>query len=367
MGSDPNFGPILDTASRSNLNTIHENRRGYMKSIQELEDRLSRPSQQLVEEITKMDGDILILGVGGKMGPSLAKLAQRAINQAGTSKKVIGVSRFSNGNLQKELENEGITTITADLLNELDLNKLPKVQNVIYMAGNKFGTSNNESFTWAMNAYLPGKVAETFSDSNIVAFSTGNVYPLTSVNRGGSTETSLTNPVGEYAQSCLGRERIFEHFSKTNNTPTLIFRLNYAIDLRYGVLMDIAESVNQQKPINLSMGNANVIWQGDANDWAIRSLNYCTSPAKILNVTGPEILSVRYAAEEFGKYFNKVPVFMNEESDRSLLSNAAQAFKMYGYPSVTLAEMIEWTADWVKRGGVTHNKPSKFQEREGAF
>ncbi|ANX13991.1 epimerase [Fictibacillus arsenicus] len=338
-----------------------------MKSVHESEDKLSRPSDRLVEEVSKMDGDILILGVGGKMGPSLAKLAKRAINQAGVSKKVIGVSRFSKGNLQQELENEGIQTIAADLLNEQDLNKLPKLQNVIYMAGNKFGTSGNESFTWAMNAYLPGKVAETFKDSNIVAFSTGNVYPLTSVNYGGSTESSQTNPIGEYAQSCLGRERIFEHFSKTNNTPTLIFRLNYAIDLRYGVLMDIAESVYQQKPINLSMGNANVIWQGDANDWAIRSLNYCSSPAKILNVTGPETLSVRYAAEEFGKQFNKVPIFINEESDRSLLSNAAQAFKMFGYPSVTLAEMIDWTANWVKQGGETLNKPSKFQEREGAF
>jgi nucleoside-diphosphate-sugar epimerase len=338
-----------------------------VKSVQELEDRLSRPSDQLIEEITKIDGDILILGVGGKMGPSLAKLAKRAINQAGVSKQVIGVSRFSKGSLQQELEQEGIQTIAADLLNENDLDKLPKLRNIIYMAGNKFGTSGNESFTWAMNAYLPGKVAETFKDSNLVAFSTGNVYPLTSVNNGGSTESSQTNPIGEYAQSCLGRERIFEHFSKTNNTPTLIFRLNYAIDLRYGVLMDIAESVYQQKPINLSMGNANVIWQGDANDWAIRSLNYCSSPAKILNVTGPETLSVRYAAEEFGKQFNKVPVFMNEESDRSLLSNAAQAFKMFGYPSVTLAQMIDWTANWVKQGGETLNKPSKFQEREGAF
>lgn len=338
-----------------------------MKSIHELEHRLSRPSEQLVGEITKMEGDILILGVGGKMGPSLAKLAQRAINQAGITKKVIGVSRFSKGSLQQELEQDGIQTIAADLLNENDLNKLPKLQNVIYMAGNKFGTSGNESFTWAMNAYLPGKVAETFKDSKIVAFSTGNVYPLTSVNSGGSIESSQTNPIGEYAQSCLGRERIFEHFSKTNNTPTLIFRLNYAIDLRYGVLMDIAESVYRQKPISLSMGNANVIWQGDANDWAIRSLNYCSSPAKILNVTGPETLSVRYAAEEFGKQFNKVPIFINEESDQSLLSNAAQAFKMFGYPSVTLAEMIDWTANWVKQGGETLNKPSKFQEREGAF
>jgi nucleoside-diphosphate-sugar epimerase len=338
-----------------------------MKTIYDLEDIMTTPSQALIDDMKKLDGDILVLGVGGKMGPTLAKLAKRAIDEAGIEKKVIGVSRFSSGELREELESCGIETLAADLLNDEDLDKLPQVKNVIYMAGNKFGTKGNEHFTWAMNAYLPGRVAETFKNSRIVAFSTGNVYPLTSVLQGDCSEEQPVNPVGEYAQSCLGRERIFTHFSHKNETPLLLFRLNYAIDMRYGVLLEIAKQVFHEKPIDLSMGHVNVIWQGDANEYALRSLSLCSSPPKVLNITGPEKISVRWLATQFAQKFNKPVQFVNEESTTALLNNASQAHQLFGYPKVSLGQMIDWTADWIMNDGATHNKPSHFQERQGVY
>ncbi|MBA4496094.1 NAD-dependent epimerase/dehydratase family protein [Paenactinomyces guangxiensis] len=338
-----------------------------MNSVQELENKLAEPSVGLVKTLADLDGDILILGVGGKMGPSLARLAKNALNEAGVQKKVIGVSRFSSGNLRQILESDGIETIAADLLNEEQLESLPDVKNVIYMAGNKFGTTGREYFSWAMNAYLPGRVAEKYRHSRMVSFSTGNVYPLTPVAMQGTSEDHPTGPVGEYAQSCLGRERVFEYFSRKYGIPMVQFRLNYAIDLRYGVLLEVARSVFEKKPIDLRMGHVNVIWQGDANEYALRSLSICDSPPRILNVTGPETVSIRWLAKKFGEQFGIEPEFIHSEEKTALLSNASESHRLFGYPRVTLRQMIEWTADWVAAGGETLDKPTHFQERKGAF
>ncbi|GAA0134281.1 NAD(P)-dependent oxidoreductase [Paenibacillus sp. YSY-4.3] len=338
-----------------------------MKTISELESKLSEPSDRLIEDLSKLDGDILILGVGGKMGPSLAKLVKRGIDAAGLRTKVTGVSRFSTGELRTELESAGIETIAADLLDEAALAKLPSARNVIYMAGNKFGTTGREYFTWAMNAYLPGRVAEKFPQSRIVAFSSGNIYPLTDIGSGGASEETPPAPVGEYAQSCLGRERVFEYFSRKNGTPIVNFRLNYAIDLRYGILLEIAKAVKEGKPIDLSMGQVNVIWQGDANEMAIRSLLLCDSPPVTLNITGPETVSVRWMAERFGELLGKSPQFSGTEQPTALLNNASHSHQMFGYPRITLRQMMEWTAGWIEAGGDTLNKPTHFQERAGAF
>ncbi|MFT9846841.1 NAD-dependent epimerase/dehydratase family protein [Aneurinibacillus sp. REN35] len=338
-----------------------------MKTIQEVERKLTEPSDLLVRDIQKIEGDILILGVGGKMGPSLAVLAKRAIEAAGIHKRVIGVSRFSSGGLREELERAGIETIAADLLEESGLALVPETKNIIYMAGTKFGTKGNEHFTWAMNAYLPGRVAERFQRSRIVSFSTGNIYPLTPLAMQGASEEHPVGPVGEYAQSCLGRERIFEHFSRKFGIPLVQFRLNYAIDMRYGVLLEVARAVYEQKPIDLRMGHANVIWQGDANEYALRSLLICDMPPRVLNVTGPETVSVRWLAEQFGTRFGVAPQFINQEETTALLSNASESHRLFGYPKVSLRQMIDWTAEWVQLGGETIQKPTHFQEREGAF
>jgi nucleoside-diphosphate-sugar epimerase len=338
-----------------------------MTELAQLEQELLKPSERLIADIYKIEGDIMLLGVGGKMGPSMAKLAKLAIDQAGVKKRVIGVSRFSDAAAREELEAAGIETISADLLNENELAALPDVPNIIYLAGTKFGTTGKEALTWAMNAYLPGRVADRFKNSRIVAFSTGNVYPFTPVTSGGMSEEYPVAPVGEYGQSCLGRERIFQYFSEKNNTPTLIYRLNYAIDLRYGVLLEIAKSVNEGRPIDLTTGSINVIWQGDANEIAIRSLLHCSSPTKILNVTGPETLSVKWLAEQFGSLLNKTPLFENEVQPTALLNNASEAHRLFGYPRVTIREMMEMTVSWLQGGGKISNKPTHFQERKGQF
>lgn len=338
-----------------------------MTDVNILYKQLLEPSDALVWDISKLQGDILLLGVGGKMGPALATLAKQAIDKAGIKKRVIGVSRFSEPGLQNQLNKEGIETYSSDLLEEEELQALPDVKNVIYMAGTKFGTSGKESFTWAMNTYLPGRVAEKYKNSRIVVFSTGNVYHLTPVNLGGATEDLLPAPVGEYAQSCLGRERLFQYFSSKYNTPGLIFRLNYANDVSYGVLLDIARAVKEEQPIDLSMGHVNIIWQGDANEWALRSLNHCEVPPKIVNIAGPDTLSVRWLAEEFGKIFEKKPVFIKEEQSTALLSNAREAFRLFGHPRVTVKKMMELLVEWINAGGKILNKPTHFQERKGQF
>lgn len=338
-----------------------------MQTVQELEAVMSEPSEELIRDLSRLDGDILLLGVGGKMGPTLARLAVNAIRKAGLSKKVIGASRFSNGSLKAELESYGVETISVDLLDDRELQKLPNVRNVLYMAGNKFGTLGNEHFTWAMNAYLPGRVAEKFRESRIVVFSTGNVYPFTPAASGGATEEHPTGPIGEYGQSCLGRERVFEHFARKYDIPMTIYRLNYAIDLRYGVLLEIAKAVKAGTPVDVTMGHANCIWQGDANEIALRALTVCSTPPTVLNVTGPETVSLRAAAREFGKRLGVEPVITGEEAATALLSNAGKCHQLFGYPKVSFRQMMDWIAEWVERGGDTWNKPTHFQEREGKY
>ena len=338
-----------------------------MTDVTALYNQLLEPSPALLSDIATLDGDIMILGVGGKMGPALAKLARRALNLVGSERKVIGASRFSEPGLVEELNQLGIETHVVDLLNEDQLDSLPAAKNVLYLAGTKFGTTGKESFTWAMNAYLPGRVAEKYRDSNIVVFSTGNVYPLTPVDAGGATEKLSPEPLGEYAQSCLGRERVFQYFSTKNNTPVFIYRLNYANDVSYGVLLEIAKAVKERKPIDLRMGYVNVIWQGDANEIAIRALNHCSVPAKVVNVTGPETVSIKWLGGQFGNIFGQEPVFINTEESTALLSNAGVSNDLFGYPKVLLNQMIQLIAEWVNQGGKTINKPTHFQERQGKF
>ena len=335
--------------------------------IQSLYERLLEPSQPLIEAMAQLEGDIVILGVGGKMGPSLAKLARRAADIAGKGKNIIGVARFSEPGLMDELQRLGIEAVKADLLNDAELQRLPSAPNVLYLAGTKFGTTGKEAFTWAMNSYLPGRVAEKYKGSRIVVFSTGNVYPLVDATSNGAREHQLPQPVGEYAQSCLGRERVFQYFSQLHQTPVLIYRLNYAVDVTYGVLTDIALAVRSKQPIDLRMGYVNVIWQQYANEIALRSLLHCSVPAKILNVTGTEKLSVRQLAMEFGKIFHQDPIFINEEQPTALLSDASEARSLFGEPSVSVRQMIEVIAGWIHEGGRLLNKPTHFQEREGKF
>ena len=338
-----------------------------MNELESLERELLQPSEALVADMKALEGDIILLGVAGKMGPSMARLARQATDRAGVKRRIIGVSRFSDPQAQVELEAEGVETFRADLLNEEHLAALPDAPNVLYLAGTKFGTTGKEPFTWAMNAYLPGRVAERYRHSRIVAFSTGNVYPFSPVTEGGVSEEQPTGPVGEYGQSCLGRERVFQYFSEKYRIPTLIYRLNYAIDLRYGVLLEIAKAVAEQKPIDLTTGFVNVIWQGDANEIALRAFHHCEVPAKLLNVTGPETVSVKWLAEQFGSLLGKTPLFVHEPQSTALLSNASLAHKLFGYPRVTIREMVDLIAAWVKQGGKTLNKPTHFQERNGKF
>jgi nucleoside-diphosphate-sugar epimerase len=339
-----------------------------IRNLAELEDHLSRPTDADAAAIADFKGDLLILGVGGKMGPSLARLARRATQLAGTGQRIIAVARFSNPDLSAELSSLGIETVACDLLEPGALALLPEIPNVIFMAARKFGSSGAEHLTWAMNTYLPGLVAERYRNSRIVTFSTGNVYPLRSVAEGGATESTPVGPIGEYAQSALGRERMFEYGSSRWGTPVAILRLNYAVELRYGVLVDIGRAVFEHRPVSLAMPFVNVIWQRDANSWCLRSFAHCQSPPCVLNITGPETLSVRDVALEFGKYFAIEPTFLNDgDGSTALLNDASKARTLFGNPSATPAQMIEWIASWIQQGGASLNKPTHFQTRDGKF
>jgi nucleoside-diphosphate-sugar epimerase len=328
-----------------------------------LEAFLSRPSQPLIDDLAAVPGDILVLGAGGKMGPTLARLARNAAPQ----KRILAVARFTEPGLQEGLESCGIETITCDLLDRAAVERLPRVANVIFMAGRKFGASQNTALTWAMNVHMPAIVAETFRTSRIVCFSTGNVYPLMPLPRGGAAESTPPAPVGEYAQSCLGRERIFEHFSAEHGTPGRLFRLNYAIETRYGVLHDIAARVWAGTQVDVTMGYVNVIWQGDANAQALRCLRHCTTPTSPINISGPEIVAVRWIAEEFGRRMDRKPLIAGEEAPNALLTNAAQAAGLFGYPGVPLTRMLDWVADWIMRDQPSLNKPTKYEVLDGVF
>ena len=343
-----------------------EERRG-IASVDELEERLTMPSEALIADLAALGGDVMIIGAAGKMGPTLATLAQRALDAAGGGHRAIAVARFSDAAAKERLEVAGVTTVAADLHDPAQLAGLPEAGNIVYMLGTKFGTTGAEHQTWATNTYLAGKVAERFPSARWTVFSSGNVYPLRPVVRGGADETVPPEPVGEYAQTCLARERLFEHVSRQTGMPVAIYRLNYAIDLRYGVLHDIASQVHRGEAVDISMGNVNVIWQGDANAIALRALRLADSPPTILNVTGPETISVRWLVEQLAARFGVEPKIVGEESETALLNNAAEAFGQFGYPSVPLATMLDWVADWVARDMPALNKPTRFQEREGKF
>jgi len=336
-------------------------------TLDQLEEVLSRPTDADAEAMRALDGDLLILGVGGKMGPSLARRARRAADQAGTKLRITGVARFTNEALRRDLEAAGIATIAADLLDEAQLAALPDTPNIIYMAARKFGSTGDEGYTWAMNTYLPGRVAERFHRSRIVAFSSGNVYPLVPAASGGATEETPVAPIGEYAQSALGRERMFDHFSRRYGTRVAILRLNYAVEMRYGVLLDIGTKVFERRPIDLAMGHANVIWQGDANSVCLRSFPICASPPAVLNLTGPETLSVRQVAARFGALFGAEPILEGREAETALLNNAARCHGLFGLPTVSMDQVIEWTAEWIRHGGPTLHKPTHFEVRDGKF
>jgi hypothetical protein len=339
-----------------------------IKTESELEELLSRPDEATSAAMSALKGDLLILGAGGKMGPSLARLARRAADQGGTRKRVIAVARFTNDRLRSEFAEQGIESIACDLLEAGALDGLPDVPNVIFMAARKFGTAGGEHLTWAMNTYLPGLVAERYRNSRIVAFSTGNVYPLRMLSEGGATETTPVCPVGEYAQSALGRERMFEYGSTRWGTPVTLLRLNYAVELRYGVLVDIGRTVFERRSIDLRMPAVNVIWQRDANSWCLRSFAHCQSPPLILNITGPEMLSVRDIALEFGRQFGIEPSFVSTvEGSSALLSDTTRASGLFGNPTASPAELIAWIANWIREGGALLNKPTHFQTRDGKF
>lgn len=331
--------------------------------LDDLEELLSRPTPALQAELSSLDGDIIILGAGGKIGPSMARMAKRACPQ----KTVSAVARFSNAKLINQLEKDGIKTIKADLMDSQAIETLPDATNVIFLAGQKFGSSDAQSLTWAMNSFMPGMVAQRYHNSRIIVFSTGCVYPFVPVISGGAVEDVAPDPPGEYAMSCIGRERIFEYFSQQFNTPGRLFRLNYAVDLRYGVLVDIACKILNDQTIDVTMGHVNVIWQGDVNAMALRCLAHTTTPTSPLNISGPETISVRWAAETIANILNKKAVFTGEEADHAWLTNTAQSSRIFGYPQVPLELLINWVADWVANGREIHNKPTKFEVTDGKY
>ena len=328
-----------------------------------LDELLCRPSRALIDDLARVDGDLMILGAAGKMGPTLAGLAKAALR----GRRVTAVARFSEEAVEPWLKARGIETIHCDLLDETAIARLPQVPNIIFMAGRKFGAEGNLSLTWAMNAHVPALVARAFRSSRIVAFSTGCVYPFVPVDGKGADESTPPNPPGEYAQSCVGRERMFEYFSRTFKTPGRLFRLNYAIDMRYGVLHDIATKVRDGAPIDVSLGHVNFIWQGDASSQALRCLAHCETPTSPINVSGREILAVRDLAEKIGKLLGRKPIITGQEQPTAWLTDTSQATRLFGPPIVDTERLIKWTADWVGRAMPSLGKPTKYEVRDGRY
>jgi nucleoside-diphosphate-sugar epimerase len=332
-------------------------------NVEQLEDVMTRPGDELVEFVKTLSGDLMVLGAGGKIGPSLCMLARRAFKQAGVNKKVIAVGRSP----LTELEAPGVQTIQCDLLDPQQVSRLPDVENIIFMAGRKFGSSGAEHLTWAINVLVPHNVAAMFTSSRIVCVSTGCVYPVMDLAGGGATEDTPPAPVGEYAMSCLGRERVFDYYASVTQQKVLHYRLNYALDLRYGVLVDIARKVFAGEPVDVTTGYFNAIWQGDACDRLIRSLAFAANPPAVLNITGPEVVSVRAAAIAFGKAFDKKPIFTGQENGKGYLSDATRANTLFGYPRTPIGKLIDWTAAWVKEGGRLLGKPTHFETQDGRY
>ena len=338
-----------------------------MWSEEKLHDLLTTPSKRLIDDLSRLDGDIMLLGAGGKMGPTMSMLAARAVKEGKLDKRIYAVSRFSDEAARKELEESGVITIKADLQKCEDIAALPDVRNIIFMVGRKFGTDGSEALTWGMNSVVPTLVLERFKEASFVVFSSGNIYEQVPPSSGGSRETDRPFPIGEYTQSCLARERIFEYYSRTHGTKVLIFRLSYAIALEYGVISDIAQKIVKNEPIELGNACFNCIWQGDANEAALRSLLHAGSPAVTLNVTGPEIAGVRYVAEKLGELLGKTPSFTGTPGETAYLENSCKAISLLGYPSVSLETMIEYQAQWIKDGGRYINKPTHFEEKKGVY
>ncbi|MBN2594713.1 MAG: NAD(P)-dependent oxidoreductase [Sedimentisphaerales bacterium] len=328
-----------------------------------LEEILSEPTEATKKVVTDLTGDIVVLGAGGKMGPTLVMMFKKA----SPGKRIYAVSRFSDGAVRNRIEKAQVETIEADLLDESHYLKLPNVENVFYLAGMKFGSTSNQPLTWAMNSYMPALVARHYKDSRIVAYSTGNVYPLVETTGGGATEETTPEPIGEYAQSCLGRERMFEYFSELYNTPVTLVRLNYANEPRYGIIVDLTLKILNDEPIDLTMGAVNLIWQRDANDYIIRAITLAKPPPAILNVTGPETITIRNLAEQIGEALGKKPKFVSKEAPSALLSNASYCHRTFGPPQMTLEQMVAIIARWVVAGKRTLNNPTKYEIRNGKF
>lgn len=339
----------------------------HIRDAEQLEDLLSEPTEGVIEILAQLEGDVIILGVAGKMGPSLARMVRRASDAAKVRRCVIGVARFSSPEIEAALHRDGVETIRCDLLDPDQLESLPDVPNVVSMVGRKFGSSGQEALTWAVNTSLPGLIGRKFRRSRIVAFSTGNVYGLTPVKGSGSKETDLLDPRGEYAMSCVGRERLYEHASRSLDIPMAVIRLNYAAEMRYGVLVDLAQRVMAEEPIDLEMGYLNAIWQADASAIALQTFAHLASPPFVLNVSGPELLSVRAIAEEIGRLVQKPVSFQNQESAEALLSDTHRSLGLFGPPRVNAEQLIRWTADWIGRGGETLGKPTHFEVRDGRY
>lgn len=332
-----------------------------------LDELMTRPRAALIEFVKTLKGPLLVLGAGGKMGPTLAVLARRAIEAAGAKLDVLAVSRFSNPQSRRWLEERGVKTLSCDLLDPRKVKRLPDAYNIIYLAGFKFGTTDAPWNTWAINTLVPSNVAVRYPESRIVALSSGNIYGLSPVTKGGSVETDVLQPVGEYANACLARERLFEYYSRANNTPIALIRLNYAVEMRYGVLRDVAQKVWDGRPVDVTMGHLNCIWQGDANEYIIRALAETATPAAVLNLTGAPVLAVRDLAEQFSRLMKKPVQFTGQESPEALLSNPARICKKFGKCPTRLKNVLRWTAHWVQQGGATLNKPTHFESKDGKF
>lgn len=338
-----------------------------IRDVDHLDELLSEPSAAAIDAMRRITGDVVILGVAGKMGPTLARMARRAMDVTGVTYRVIGVSRFSSPDQQRALEAHGVETIRCDLLDEAALGRLPDAPHVVFMAGRKFGSTGDEPLTWAMNTHLPTLICRRYPKSNIVAFSTGNVYGLTPHGRGGSREDDPVAPVGEYAMSCLGRERMFQHFSRAYGIPVAILRLNYATEMRYGVLVDLAGRVARREPVDVTMGYFNVIWQADANAMALAAFAHTSTPSTIVNLAGPEELSVRSVCLELARRLDVDVTFTGSEAGDALLSNGSRGWRLLGHPRVDATRLMDWTADWVGRGGESLAKPTHFESRAGQF
>jgi hypothetical protein len=338
-----------------------------VRDVEHLEELLSEPSAAAVAALARLPGDLVVLGVGGKMGPTLARMARRAADAAGVRRRVFGVARFSDPGLEERLRAHGVETVRCDLLDPAQLDRLPDAENVVAMLGMKFGSTGQEALTWAMNAHLPAVVCARYRAARVVAFSTGNVYGLSPVRLGGSLESDPLAPAGEYSMSCLGRERLYEYFSRAWGIPMSLLRLNYACELRYGVLVDVARKVQAGEPVDVTMGHFNALWQGDANALALCAFGHLASPPAVWNLAGPELLSVRRVAEEFGRLTGRPVAVREAEAEDAFLSNGQKAHAVFGYPRVSAGRMISWIADWVKRGGASLDRPTHFEVRDGKF